>query len=284
MIEIKSKFIKLFLLVLFSSTVEYSQYNISTDENSKSLTSIISFDYISISVGDTFVIDVSLPASYSTNDSIKYPVIYLTDGYWRRDQHKSIHALAQSDGVKELIVVAIGYPESYDFNKIRVRDLVQHADKFLDFVIYELIPIIDQKYRTTRERTLWGSSFGGYFAMFSLFNYANKTEGIFKNYIIASPPPNERTNLDGETLTLFDLEKMLNNQSDNLPVNVYLTVGAEEDVYRFIKPIKELIQIFQSRAYKNFRLEWLIDPGKDHFTVWEPTLYQGIRLFLKKST
>lgn len=252
-------------------------------DTSKSPISLASFKLYSQNVKDTFVIDVSLPRSYSKDTEKNYSVIYLTDGYWRREQHKSIHYLSENENVRELIVVGIGYPSTYNFNEIRVRDLVKHADKFLGFIVDELIPKIEMQYRTNGERTLWGSSFGGYFALYTLLNYPGKTNGVFTNYIIASPPPYEKTYLGDESFTLFDLEKILFTQTNDLPINLYLTVGGNEKVDRFLNPFKELVQLFDQRAYKGLKLISFIDPGKDHFTVWEPTLYQGIRLLLKSN-
>ncbi len=233
-------------------------------------------------VKDTFVIDVSLPESYFENENKNYPVLYMTDGNWRRGQHNPIHEMAKKENVKELIIAGIGYPESYNPDSIRVRDLIVRADFFLDFIIKELIPYIDKNFRTNGERTLWGSSFGGFFGMFVLFNYTEKTKGIFQNYIIASPAAKEKTYYKGEYLDLFDLEKILYSKTKELKANLYLTVGGNEEPVRFLNPFKELIKILEERNYKNFYMKSFIDPGKDHYTVWEPALYEGIRLFLRK--
>jgi len=241
------------------------------------------FDIQSVNVGDKFVINISLPESYSATTETKYPVLYMTDGYWRKEQHKPIHDMAKNDNVKEMIIVGISYPEGYDANSIRVRDLITHADKFLDFICKELIPSIDTKYRTTTERTLWGSSYGGYFGMYTLFNYVEKTKGVFKNYIIASAAALERTNHDGIPLNLFGYEQLLHSSTDELDMNLYITVGGNEDVNRFLQPFLNLTEILQSRAYKLFFMKTYVDPGKDHYTVWEPTLYEGIRLFMKRN-
>lgn len=243
---------------------------------------IKSIKIFSENVKDTFVIDISLPESYFENADQSFPVLYMTDGYWRRGQHNPIHEMAKRGNVKELIIVGIGYPESYNPDSIRVRDLIVRADLFLDFIIKELIPYIDKNYRTNNERTLWGSSFGGFFGMYVLFNYEEKTKGIFQNYIIASPAAKEKTYYKGEYLDLFDLEKILNSKTQEINANLYITVGGDEEPVRFLNPFKELIKILEERDYKNFYMKSFINPGKDHYTVWEPTLYEGIRLFLSK--
>jgi enterochelin esterase-like enzyme len=243
---------------------------------------MISFSIFSSIVKDTMVIDVSLPSTYEAEPTARYPVLYLTDGYWRRGQHQPIHAMAKSEGVREMIIVGVGYPDSYDRNAIRVRDLIRSPDKFLDFILDELIPRIEKEYRTTTERTLWGASFGGYFAMYALVNCAVKTKGVFQNYIVASPAALETSNQEGKEINLFGFETMLSEKTTKLKANLYLTVGGNEDLHRFLNPFKELVKVLENRHYVGFFMKSFIDPGKDHYTVWEPTLYEGVRMFLKK--
>ena len=236
----------------------------------------------STAVKDTFVIDVSLPESYSSSGSIRYPVLYLTDGYWRRGQHQPIHAMAKIENIQEMIIVGIGYPDSYDPNTIRLRDLIHGADRFLSFILHQVIPSIDSTYRTLpAERTLWGASYGGYFTMYTLFRSADIAKDIFKNFIVASAAASENTPSNNQEENLFDYEVRLSQKTATLQENLYITVGGNETSY-FISSFDKLVSILTQRKYKGFFMKSFKNPGKDHFTVWEPTLYEGIRLFLKK--
>ncbi|MEG8989158.1 alpha/beta hydrolase-fold protein [Ignavibacteria bacterium 4148-Me] len=273
---------KLNMLCIILSIVFLFNYKADSSPAIYNPSEIKSVKIFSENVRDTFVIDISLPESYFEHRNQSFPVLYMTDGYWRRGQHNPIHEMAKKENIRELIIVGIGYPDSYNPNSIRVRDLIVRADFFLDFIIKELIPYIDKNYRTNSERTLWGSSFGGFFGMYVLFNYAEKTKGIFQNYIIASPAAKEKTYYKGEYLDLFALEKILYSKTKEIKANLYITVGGNEEPVRFLNPFKELIKILEERDYKNFYMKSFINPGKDHYTVWEPTLYEGIRLFLSK--
>jgi predicted alpha/beta superfamily hydrolase len=190
--------------------------------------------------------------------------------------------MAKSENVREMIIVGIGYPASYNPNIVRVRDLIRSPDKFLDCILKELIPLIEQEYRTTLERTLWGSSYGGFFAMYALFNYADKTRGVFQNYIVASPAALETAESDGKETDLFGFEWILFVKSAELKANLYLTVGGNEEPSRFLNPFKQLVGVLDGRQYAGFFMRSFIDPGKDHYSVWEPTLYEGVRMFFKK--
>jgi uncharacterized protein len=228
------------------------------------------------------VIDVSLPASYEADTNARFPVLYLTDGYWRRGQHQTLHDMAKNENVKELIIVGIGYPDSYDPNVIRVRDLINNPRDYLDFILHQLIPYVEKNYRPSEERTLWGSSYGGFFAMYALFQYSVTTKGVFRNYIVASAAALETTDVGGAPTNLFGLEQNLSSNTADLNVNLYITVGGNEDTNRFLNPFKRLVQTLESRNYAGFSMKSFIDPGKDHYTVWEPTLYEGVRMFHSK--
>jgi predicted alpha/beta superfamily hydrolase len=271
------------LLSLLCSLSCASQHTTAPESGSPQSSPMVTYSLYSSAVKDTIVIEVTLPANYSIDSTTAYSVLYLTDGYWRRGQHQPIHDMAKNEDVKELIVVGIGYPDGYNANVVRVRDLINAPGVFLDFILNQLIPLIERTYRTTSERTLWGSSYGGFFAMYSLFQYTANTKGVFQNYIVASPTVLQTTSYGGTPTDLFGFEQILASSTTELAVNLYVTVGGNEDPSQFVNPFKKLVNDLQGRNYTGFTMKWYIDPGKDHYTVWEPTLYEGIRLFLKTS-
>ncbi|MEJ2614464.1 MAG: hypothetical protein P8Z35_05875, partial [Ignavibacteriaceae bacterium] len=126
-------------------------------------------------------------------------------------------------------------------------------------------------------RTLWGSSYGGYFLIYSLTEHFKQGE-LFKNYICASPalnPPYEHVNL-------IKNEKEMWERHKELPVNLYLTVGGDEEE-RFLNSYNGIVNEFELHKYKNFNFEHEIISGKNHYTVWEPTLLKGLKEFLNKN-
>lgn len=141
---------------------------------------------------------VYLPPSYQANEDASYPVLYVLDGDETR--LRGISGLVESlstenlEGqIPEFIIVAIP-------NKDRIRDLTPTnsnivfqdritdewttsggADKFLNFFTKDLIPHIENEYRTNDIRTLVGSSYGGLFA----WNAFLKRNEVFTHYLIA---------------------------------------------------------------------------------------------------
>ncbi|MMZ59173.1 putative esterase [compost metagenome] len=227
-------------------------------------------------VNDEIIIDITLPQEYDKNK--KYPVLYMTDGYWRRDEHAKIHKLSEDHEIEPVIIVGIGYPDDYDAMKIRERDLVNRADLFLSFIVDELIPFIDENYpNDTSNRTLWGASHGGNFVTYSLLQYEDVTKDIFRSYIINSPTVWAITN--GKTD--FEWEESLYEKTKSLPVRVYFTVGGIEE-QQFIDNYHKMVDQITSRNYEGLEFTHEVIPDKDHYTVWEPALMKGVRMFLGK--
>ena len=247
-----------------------------TGMNEKNKTSkIIDTVFVSKFVSDSIKIDVSLPNDYNENQDKKYPVLYMTDGYWRRTEHDTIHRMSMNREIPEVIVVGIGYPEDYDFNSIRIRDLIVNADKLLSCIKEEVIPFVENKFRADPDnRTLWGSSYGGFFLVYAFTEHFRQGM-LFKNYIGASAALNPRY----KHTDLIRNEKIMRETNKILPVYLYLTVGGNEDKF-FIDSYNAIVKAVSSHSYKDFRFYHEIIPGTDHYTVWKPTLLNGLKKFL----
>ncbi len=120
-------------------------------------------------MGEARPLLIYTPDGYEQS-SATYPVIYLLDG----DGHLlhtagATQFLARNGKMPEVIIV--GLP-----NTDRTRDLTPAlstpderfptaggADTFLSFIADELVPFIDENYRTAPYRILIGHSFGGLF-------------------------------------------------------------------------------------------------------------------------
>ncbi len=245
------------------------------EKNSSKNSEIMDTTFLSSYVNDSIKIDVSLPNNYFEDENKKYPVVYMTDGYWRRAEHDTIHQMSMNKEIREVIVVGIGYPDNYNFNNIRVRDLIINADKLFSCIREEVIPYIEKNYRADPDsRTLWGSSYGGYFLVFAFTEHYNHGK-IFKNYIGASAalnPPYKH-------FDLLKKEEIMWETYKELPVILYLTVGGNEDKI-FIDSYHSIVNAISSHSYKNFEFAYEIIPGTNHNTVWKPTLLNGLKKIL----
>ncbi len=228
-------------------------------------------------IDDTFVIDVCLPDDY--DESITYPVVYLTDCYWRREDYKSIKELYESGKTKEFILIGIGYPDDYDFDTIRERDLLREPDKFLEMIVNSVIPYVESNYNIdAKNRTFCGASYGAFFMVYSLFQSDGLTKDVFANYVLASPTFREYTG----GLPLADYEDLYQRKTNTLNANVYMTVGGEESGYAFQIPIKNFVKRVEKRGYSGLNLTYKVYEGKNHYSVWVPTLLEGLEMYLAK--
>lgn len=138
---------------------------------------------------------VSLPESYDKESQSykKYPLLIILDG---RVHFRSISGMVNymSSGyngnrkIPEMIIVAIqNVNRNRDFTPDKIitkrENVFGGGDKFLSFLEDELIPNLDQEYRTIPYRILYGHSLGGLLATHAYM----KEETLFNSFIAVDP-------------------------------------------------------------------------------------------------
>ncbi|MCF2908160.1 alpha/beta hydrolase [Pseudoalteromonas sp. DL2-H2.2] len=136
-------------------------------------------------------ITVALPASYSSNSSKRYPVLYLLDGELNGELvHGMLQRLHASNGSYEHIIVGIT-------SQNRIKDFAPTVnqdprgpvgeggggDAFLDFIEKELMPTIAENYRTGQFNSLAGHSIAG---LLVLHSFQSRPE-LFQSFLAFSP-------------------------------------------------------------------------------------------------
>lgn len=152
---------------------------------------------------------VRLPEDYNETDK-SYPVLYRLDG----DKYLAIMTIGvvsrlayREEVIPDMIVVLIE-------NTNRGRDMWPKKNKaklgaedFQEFIETELIPYIDNKYRTTNQRILCGQSAS---TVFTLYYFLTKPS-TFDSYIAIS------AGFPGSEEYFMDLaKKMVNNPPDKI--------------------------------------------------------------------
>src|SRR5580765_6051971 len=144
-------------------------------------------------LGETRVIDVSLPASYGSDSTRRYPVLVVLDGEFEQQIAAAIARFyAATSQMPEVLVVGVR-------NTNRGRDMTTAplpsfpqppelgeaggADRFLAFLGDELLPYIERRYRATPLRVLVGHSLGGLLGIYGL----GKRPELFTGYILMEP-------------------------------------------------------------------------------------------------
>jgi hypothetical protein len=156
-------------------------------------------------IGETFLmrsavlheerrINVYAPPAYASSPDLRLPVLYMPDGGVAEDFiHVAglVQVLTGNGTMRPFLLVGIenterrrdltGPTESEEDKKIAVR--VGGSANFRSFIRDELIPAIEKRYRTTRERAIVGESLAGLFVVETLL----LEPALFDTYIAFDP-------------------------------------------------------------------------------------------------
>ncbi|HEY8878835.1 MAG TPA: alpha/beta hydrolase-fold protein [Roseateles sp.] len=145
--------------------------------------------------GRSYQLHVHLPGSFAKDPKRRYPVLYVTDGYWDfATVVASYNNLNYDQVVPESIIVGLGYAGGQlDYDKLRGWELspvrmgddgTGHADQFIAALEKDIFPLVERDYRgDPAQRYLAGSSLGGLFTLHAMYTRPD----LFKGYIAASP-------------------------------------------------------------------------------------------------
>lgn len=222
-------------------------------------------------VGQEYQVKIRLPEEYE-NTATLYPVLYLLDGD---------HAFAMATDIVQYLIYGTHVPDllivspAYDSKKfpheggknMRNRDLkpfpTAQSDtapggvQYLEFFQQELIPFIETNYRVvSNDRTLWGYSSGGMFALYALFHRPT----LFQRYII----------VDGFDQEFTSMEEMFAAQHTDLPIRLFISAPPSET------ESKALFDRLRSRNYTNFRSEFAQLNDLGHFALAAEGLTKGL--------
>ena len=230
---------------------------------------------------------ISVPKSHNSNESLRYPVMYLLDGEtYFRSITGMIEFLSVANGnsvIPEIIVVAIP-------NTDRIRDLTpsavtQHpesgkAERFTSFLRKELIPYIDKKYPTTPYRMLMGHSLGGLFAMNTIVHHKD----MFQSYLVIDPSlwwDNKKLLTQAgpvvKTSGQFRGKDLFLATSD---MGDTAKVGLDTSAKKLpTRAILELIDILTDKQENQLRFDHKVYKDENHGSVPLISTYDGLHFF-----
>ncbi len=221
-------------------------------------------------------IDIYLPPSYFKNPNKRYPVLYMHDGNnlfyskiafagvtWKVDS--TIDKMINNSLIEEIIVVGIhntmGRNYEYTWTEMKSYHGKEGGggNKYARFLIDELKPLIDFKFRTLKDRNntaVMGSSLGGLISFYLGLYYSD----VFGKIGMISP-------------SLWWDKGIAFNHVKSIPshLKIWMDMGTQEG-YR--KSTKENINImmtrymkdsFQRLGYKEgYNLAYMEDKGGQH--------------------
>ncbi|WP_242548561.1 alpha/beta hydrolase [Pseudomonas putida] len=202
-----------------------------------------------------------------------YPVIYLLDG---NAYFPAFHAAKRAqERLRGSILVAIGYPSDtpLDFER-RAFDLSppQPAERnvppqggqdvFLDFIEKRLMPEVNSRFKVDQDqRSLVGHSFGGMFAVYTLFT----RPALFQHAVAISPSLwwRDRYLLEHErTFT----QRAHSGQIDLTHSSLNLLIG-DREMPQEIQDARSLQLRLEQLSQYGLRSDFQIEPGEDHMSA-----------------
>ncbi|RLD58273.1 MAG: hypothetical protein DRI97_03575 [Bacteroidetes bacterium] len=215
---------------------------------------------------ETRYISIYLPANYMHSES-KYPVLYLLDG-GAHLQHASGAAdyLSARMLIPDIIVVAIhNIDRSRDFSPVHVDNIPTSggAKKFLGFLSEELVPYLDENYRTAGFNILLGHSFGGTFIGYTLLAKPK----LFDAYLAVSPAM-----MYADNYVVNEASAKLKPFKDTK--YFYMTVGNED---RYFEALEEYASIMKEKAGESVEFKYVKMLEEDHGTTPYITVFSGLK-------
>ncbi len=248
---------------------------------------------------DTRMLRVLVPANYFSphNAHRSYPVLYLQDGQnlfdeatsnsgeWHVDE--TVEHLVGSFKIPPMLVVGIDYcrsgsqfripalSESSIASNPGARDANEvHGKDYVKFLLTEVMPFIEKKYRVSRGAAntgIGGSSYGGDISLYTVLEHP----GIFGHVLIESP-----VLWIGNDQLIKDCEK-----AKQLPPKLYLGIGTAETTDQqpsaeIVKSVEELEKVLRKKGMGPTRLKVVVDEGAQHNeAAWSRRLPEAL-LFL----
>ena len=240
---------------------------------------------------------VWLPANYfaPVNRAKHYPVLYMQDGQnlfdeataqfheWKMDE--SVQFLTGSMRIRPMIVVGIDstprraneylpYPDANnkELGKFETQDV--HGKQYGEFVINEVIPLIEKKYRVLtgpHSTGLGGAMYGADAALYAVLAHP----AVFGKVLLESPVLSV-----GNGQLLKDAEK-----ATQFPEKMYVGIGTAEEAdekssAKDVEEVKDLEKILRAKGLGPERLKVVVEEGAKHDEVaWSKRL-QSALLFL----
>jgi predicted alpha/beta superfamily hydrolase len=235
-------------------------------------------------VGQEYKIDIFFPKDYKKEDK-RYPAVYVLDAEYNFGCVAYIaRRLIKNGDIPEILLVGIAYDTDYeDFYAKRFRDSTPESrihgrnsggvEKFSQFVEQELIPFVDQNYRTIPgDRTIVGHSITGFYCCYALFRHPD----LFNRYISISP------SLWFSNDVIFEYEEAFASNRKDMKSAVYLSVG-EEESQRMRDGSLRLHDTLLTRRYPHLKFHFSLVEGENHRSLFPFAFSRGLRFVFSEN-
>ncbi|MGV6829784.1 MAG: alpha/beta hydrolase [Flavobacteriales bacterium] len=217
---------------------------------------IIYEEFVSTKLQETRRLKIQLPRNYDTNNEKVYPIVVVLDAdYLFEPVAGNVDYFSYWEDMPESIVVGVMQGDSryddcaYDDTNFLPSD---KGANFFEFIGLELIPYIDEKYRTAKFVIAVGHDFTANFINYYLF----KDPPLFNGYINLSPDlaPMMETHLP---------ERIPSIQSK---IYYYLATGTD-DIQDLMENAEMLNNSLKGLKSKNFEYHFDNFEGATHYSL-----------------
>lgn len=239
-----------------------------------------------------YQLKVLLPAKYAVSDTLRYPVLYVLDGDYATSMFQStLQLFSLAPELQEVIIVTIdGVSKSHEqWLASRYYDYTPSSDPqadtaiagfmktaivpsggaatFLQTLEKQILPWVEQHYKTNADKGLYGHSLGGLFAAYCLL----QKPALFQKYSINSPSLWWR---QGEMAKQFastaTADTIINAQ-------VFLSAGKAEGDF-MINPIDAFEQVIMTN-FPGIKMNYKIFDDETHLSVVPLTCTRTLKTF-----
>lgn len=221
-------------------------------------------------LGETRKLKIQLPRNYDKNTEKSYPVMIVLDGdYLFEPVAGAVDYYSYWEDIPEMIVVGIiqGGSREKDAAYDEQRYLpVDKGAKFFEFLGMELMPKLDEKYRTAPFHMIVGHDFTSNFLNY----YLLKPDPIFDGYINLSPDlAPEMADRITKALSTSERKKWyyMATGSDDIP-------QLKENILAFDKKLQGINNKLVSYKFENFE-------GDSHYSLVGKAIPSAIESMFK---
>src|SRR2546423_824567 len=277
--------------IVIGPTILLHAQHASPRRNAARSSSVETIQFHSALVGKTLPYNVILPPDYRSSSTTRYPVLYLLHGLWGHysDWITRTNVADYASRYRMIVVMPEGNDNWY------TDSASVPADKYESYILNELTPDVQKRYRTIESRYgrgIAGLSMGGYGALkFGLkspgtFAFAGSISGalaaatwteddfkaapsMYKSLVSVFGPPGSDTRKAND---IFEMMRALPpSRVAGLPY-FYLDCGTEDGLFSYSPQFAALLR------EKKIPHEFRELPGDHSWQYWNKQVQEGLRI------
>ena len=219
-------------------------------------------------LGETRVVNIWTPSDYIKN-SDSLPVLYMPDGGIKEDFPHIANTLAELITAKKIpATILVGIENTQRRRDVtgptavakdkEIAPIVGGSANFLNFITTELIPEINQKYRTTSEKGIIGESLAGLFVTETFLKHPD----TFDYYIAFDPSLWWNNN---------EIEKVAKDYLAKFPTTEKRFWFAGSGNETILTHTRNLADAMNKASVRNLKWYYAEEPKEEHSTIFRAT-------------